>query len=337
VAAAGGAVNKLLGFICNGRYLFFHGMNLLGKDHMLITATEDIRRTIGEIIAGSDDDRTILIAVAFWGDGAESLLPTGKRYKVICNLSKGGTNPSMIRKLMMYPGIEVKHSPSLHAKVLVGQTGCLIGSANFSSSAIGFNSVPTWQEVDVFLPSSDARFDETQDWFWDQWRNAFRIREPDLRNAEQQWSLRKRLWDELSDHSSSSVELNGSKYVLTESDLFKPVITGQNQIRMASTSMETLFHRLEPNPGKTMIRVPAFVSNILWTFYGQAISTKIPERLEFQLPAHVWERALGKGQPKYNESKIHAFLSLLSTHPDSTAAIRYWATSYIEQGSPGAP
>lgn len=304
---------------------------------MLITAADDIRRTIGDIVGGSDDDRDILLAVAFWGDGAESLLPTGKRYRIICNLSKGGTNPSVIRKLMMYPRIDVKHSPALHAKVLVGPSGCLIGSANFSSSAIGFNSLPTWQEVDVFLPSSDGRFNETQDWFWDQWRNAFPIREPDLRHAEQQWSLRKRLFDELSDQSSPAVESIGSKYVLTESDLFKPFITGQNKIRMASTSMEALFHLLEPDTDKTMIRIPALVSNILWTFYGQAISTKIPERLEFQLPAHVWERALSEGQPKYNESKIHAFLSLLSTHPDSTAAIRYWATSYIEQGSPGAP
>lgn len=302
---------------------------------MLLTSAEELRLAIGEILDNSGVSQTILIAVAFWGEGAETLLPIGRHYRVICNLSKGGTDPATIRKLMMYA--EVKQSSSLHAKVLVGQNGCLIGSANFSNSAIGFRGAPLLQEADVVLPRSDERFGEIRDWFWRQWEGALPIFEHDLRNAERHWKLRSKFFDEIADRSGAADEAIRSKYVLKEEDLFAKEITGNNKIRMASKLVESLFQKLESQIDKTIIRIPAFVSSILWTYYGRSIPTKIPDRQEFQLPAHVWERALEPGQPAYNESKIHEFLSLLSEGVDVPPAISYWAKKYIEDGCPGAP
>ncbi len=304
---------------------------------MFITTAESIRRIIEEIIESSEDNQPVCIAVAFWGDEAEILLPPEKRYRIICNLSTGGTNPSTIRKLMMYEQIEVKHLSSLHAKVIVGQHGSLIGSANFSNNAIGFKGIPIWQEADVFIPGTDTRFSETQEWFWHQWKSALKVRESDLYNAEIKWEARKKISEELAATPDNLFDSSELKHVLKEDDLFKPAITGGNKIRMASQAMETLFGLFEPSPDKTMIRIPAFVSNILWTFYGQAIATAIKARPEFQLPAHVWERALEPGQPKYNESKIRSFILFLSAHPESPSAIRFWAKNYLEKGSPGAP
>jgi len=302
---------------------------------MLLTSAEELKRAIGEILENSGASQAILIAVAFWGGGAETLLPIGRHYRVICNLSKGGTDPATIRKLMMYA--EVKQSSSLHAKVLVGQNGCLIGSANFSNSAIGFRGAPLWQEADVLLPSSDERFGEARDWFWRQWEGALPIFEHDLRNAERLWRLRAKFLGEVTDGSDAADEAIRSKYMLKEEDLFEKEITGRNPIRMASRLVVGIFQKLEPQIDKTIIRIPAFVSSILWTYYGRSIPTKIPHRQEFQLPAHVWERALEPGQPAYNESKIHEFLSLLSESVDTPLVISYWAKKYIEDGCPGAP
>ena len=106
---------------------------------------------------------------------------------------------------------------------------------------------------------------------------------------------------------------------------------------MASSAIEAVFRKIEPNADKTMIRVPAFVSNIIWTFYGKTIATKIQGRNYFSIPAQVWERALEPGQPAYNEAKIQLFLSLLSTDADAPLAVRSWAKRYKEAGCPGAP
>jgi hypothetical protein len=304
---------------------------------MFVASAEDIRNSIAAILDESASDRPICLAVAFWGDGAETLLPTGRRYRIICNLSTGGTNPSTIRRLMMYPHTEVRNLPWLHAKVVIGQHSCLLGSANFSSSALGFNKPATWREANLVLTRLDERFVHIQQWFWEQWTDSALISENDLRNAEQKWALRTDFLANHDDTSSAEPHAAKSMYALSEEDLFKPTITGENQIRMASRAMEAMFRKLEPNADKTMIRVPAFVSSILWTYYGRPIATAIEDRQYFQIPAHVWERALESRQPKYNEAKIQRFLSFLSTHAEASPAIRFWAKQYIEAGCPGAP
>lgn len=304
---------------------------------MFITSAEQIRSSIAGILEQSASDHPICLAVAFWGDGAETLLPEGRPYRILCNLSTGGTNPSTIRRLMMYPQTEVKNMSSLHAKVAIGQHSCILGSANFSNSALGFQEPATWLEADLLISNTDERFYLIQQWFWSRWTDAAFVNEKDLVNAENKWKRQTKFLTEIrSDYSDDSEELR-EKYALREEDLFKPNITGENQIRMASSSVEALFRKIEPHADKTMIRIPAFASNILWTYYGKSIETAIKRRQRFQIPEHVWERALEPRQPKYNEEKIHRFLSLLSTHNESPLAIRFWAKKYIDAGCPGAP
>jgi hypothetical protein len=62
------------------------------------------------------------IAVAFWGEGAETTEGLGlidvnpESVELICNLTMGGSNPDVIRKFKA-KGFNVRHSERLHAKV----------------------------------------------------------------------------------------------------------------------------------------------------------------------------------------------------------------------------
>lgn len=304
---------------------------------MFIASADEIRSGISRLIEESSEDDPILLAVAFWGNKVETILPRGRRYKIICNLSTGGTNPATIRNLMKYPCTEVKNEPALHAKVMIGQRSCLLGSANFSNNALGFQDIATWLEANVILSNTDERYLHIQQWFLDRWTDAELVNEATLRDAERKWTLRTKFVAECHDISKIKPDISTSRYTLDEGDLFKPVISGENKIRMASTFIESLFRQIEQNIDKTMVRIPAFVSAILWTYSGRTIGTNIRHRPYFQIPAHVWERALEPGQPKYNEEKIHKFLSFLSNNTETPLAIRFWATQYLDSGSPGAP
>jgi hypothetical protein len=82
---------------------------------MFISST-DYKTHIDTLIQQSDE---IDIAVAFWGKGASKYLEaSGKRCRILCSLTTGGTNPSEIEKLQATH--EVRHLEDLHAKVIIG-------------------------------------------------------------------------------------------------------------------------------------------------------------------------------------------------------------------------
>ncbi len=72
-----------------------------------------------EIARLSKSSRKVMLAVAFWGDGATEELRLGKKGQsttVVCNLRSGGTNPHEIEKLIT-KGVSVRQCDTLHGKV----------------------------------------------------------------------------------------------------------------------------------------------------------------------------------------------------------------------------
>ncbi|MFZ3184307.1 MAG: phospholipase D family protein, partial [Pseudomonas sp.] len=98
------------------------------------------------------------IAVAFWGRGAEPLIPQkGKKLRILCNLGMGGTNPEVISTLRTYPSVEIKNLDRLHAKVMIGDQQAIIGSANCSANGLNFEGeeLAGWHEAGYRVSTQD--------------------------------------------------------------------------------------------------------------------------------------------------------------------------------------
>lgn len=135
------------------------------------------------------DASKIDIAVAFWGTGAENLLiGSGKKIRILCNLTSGGTNPEVIRALQE-AGVHVRHSPSLHAKVVLGDSHAILGSANMSSNGLSLegNELAGWQEAGYVVTSAQD-LENARSWFSDRWRDGELVSEPLLKKARAAWA-----------------------------------------------------------------------------------------------------------------------------------------------------
>jgi hypothetical protein len=128
-------------------------------------------------------------AVAFWGKGAEDKLHLkGKGdYRVICNLSAGGTNPEVIEKLNR---VNIRQCDTLHAKVYIGSNAAIVTSANASINGIGLEGKEQekWIEAGLLVKSSP----ELTDWFDKLWEKSRPISDEDLERAKKLWARRSR-------------------------------------------------------------------------------------------------------------------------------------------------
>jgi hypothetical protein len=145
-----------------------------------------------ELIQTSD---FIRIAVAFWGKGADELLAStsNKQFRIICNLTSGGTNPEPIRNLTSQKNIEIRHLSALHAKVILGKSIAVVGSANFSTDGLNHESDEDGGWMEAGLKTSDyEQLILIGDWFEELWNRSKNVNEDDLGHAEEQWKLRRR-------------------------------------------------------------------------------------------------------------------------------------------------
>lgn len=119
------------------------------------------------------------VAVAFWGEGAGVQIhpEISKPIRMIVNLRSGGTNPWMIddlRKLAAeHPHIKIKQCDRLHAKVIVGDSNLVAGSANLSRNGLGLEGqeLAHWLEAAIHT----TRLDEVQaakEWFQQLWASG---------------------------------------------------------------------------------------------------------------------------------------------------------------------
>lgn len=162
-------------------------------------APADYRARLMQLL---DDEQEISIAVAFWGDGAAELIASrpGKRFRILCNLESGGSNPYVIRDLCRLAQesegrIQILQSDRLHAKVVLGATKVLTGSANISGNGLGLDVGATAHWIEAGVLSADASVVEgTRAWFEALWKSqqVRGISKPDIERAIKEWSRKSR-------------------------------------------------------------------------------------------------------------------------------------------------
>lgn len=144
------------------------------------------------LIEGSEE---LSIAVAFWGEGAQKLIRKawkGRSLRIICNLGSGGTNPQVIRSLIELAkkkhGIQILTLDNLHAKVAIGESAAIVGSANLSVNGLGLEGAEYegWHEAGM-LVQEQSQLAQMREWFDCLWQQGVDISEDRLINAHIQW------------------------------------------------------------------------------------------------------------------------------------------------------
>ena len=128
-----------------------------------------------------------MCAVAFWGDGAKSMVSTRFRARIICNLASGGTNPAEIERLGL---AKTRQMDDLHAKVYIGRTEAVVTSANASANGLGLEGIEQakWREAG-FLTSD---VEPLKLWFEKLWsEHAREITPQDVVAAKIAWNKRR--------------------------------------------------------------------------------------------------------------------------------------------------
>ncbi len=186
-----------------------------------LASASEIASQIQNMLEAHNPKRVFRIAVAFWGDGAlEFIENTTCSYQIICNLKSGGTNPAVIRSISQHPKFSIHQLNTLHAKVLIGDSGSLISSANFSINGLALkgNNSSTLNEAGVFLPTKTGKHIQAIDWFEKMWSLSEVIRESDLKEADRIWT-QKLVPDNsgtlASEHEGSSESTNTTKWFRT--------------------------------------------------------------------------------------------------------------------------
>jgi len=135
------------------------------------------------------------LAVAFWGEGVQSLIKSayqGQKLRLLCNLGSGGTNPKVIRDLLAFshenPDIKLRTMDTLHAKLVIGEASAIVGSANLSANGLGLerSECATWEEAG-YLVRDAQQIASMQAWFERVWGQSEHITEALLKKAEAQW------------------------------------------------------------------------------------------------------------------------------------------------------
>jgi hypothetical protein len=157
---------------------------------------ESYYQSVTQLVAASP---ILSVAVAFWGQGADKLFEHwhGSSLRIICNLASGGTNPRPIRGLIdssaRGASIEVRQCDDLHAKVLVGANGLLVGSANHSVNGLGLEADESahWREAGLYSEST-SEIAAAHTWFERVWAESRNVSCEDLAQAEEAWNHHRR-------------------------------------------------------------------------------------------------------------------------------------------------
>ncbi len=159
------------------------------KDENVFLTAENYLESVNGLL---NDSKAIDIAVAFWGQGAELLIPqSGKKIRILCNLAMGGTNPKVIKDLQSYSSVEVKALNRLHAKVMIGDQRAIIGSANCSANGLNYEGeeLNGWYEAG-YRVDDPGQLEHMKIWFESLWTEALPITESMLNDASRIWSQR---------------------------------------------------------------------------------------------------------------------------------------------------
>src|SRR5437016_5112972 len=116
----------------------------------VLYTSDAVRKTVIEMFRTATGRRVAISA--FVGNGAEAYLPRPEGIELICWPKEGGTNPTMVRRLLKR-GVKVEFADNLHMKLYwTADKGAVITSANLSTNALGSGNL---RECGVLLRSSD--------------------------------------------------------------------------------------------------------------------------------------------------------------------------------------
>ena len=171
--------------------------NLAGDDRDFLTG-DGIRKAIQELVGAGGE---VCAAVAYWGKGGAGHTGLTRRkrserdnIRILCDLNSGACNPSEIRRLQTH-GFEVRTLDRLHAKVWIGDSSVIVGSANASTSGLA-DEHRLGTNVEAALVVRDPELAQAlRVWFDDEWwgEATESVDEPGLQAAEEVWRRRRRL------------------------------------------------------------------------------------------------------------------------------------------------
>lgn len=126
-------------------------------------AGEDLSNRIRNVVEGGD----VKCAVAFWGDNRfEIAADQMQNWKIACDLSMGATSPEELRRLGAPRNKNLRYFMGLHSKVYISDRGVVVGSANASARALGFDGRPAFLlEAGTFHASDSDVWIAASNWF----------------------------------------------------------------------------------------------------------------------------------------------------------------------------
>jgi len=149
--------------------------------------------------------------------------------KLICNLKSGATNPDTIEALRNKNGVTLKQHDRLHAKVVVGSTTAVVGSANLSSNGLNLegDELQGWEEA-ALLTRDATQLDAIKQWFGAMWRDSRNIDDQDIEEARTKWAQRRATRTQNTSSSRRSFTLNDfTRTDLLDRRVFLAIYTDQ--------------------------------------------------------------------------------------------------------------
>jgi len=146
---------------------------------------DDLAIAIKNVLAGKD----VRSAVAFWGKGSNALFQNaaGKKPRIVCDVTLGGTSGEALRVLGAPNNSNLRQVPGLHSKVYISDRGAIVASANASRNGIGFDGSPGLIEAGVQIGSDEKAFAEAASWFEQLWSSAKPVDEVALAQADKRF------------------------------------------------------------------------------------------------------------------------------------------------------
>lgn len=123
---------------------------------------------------------------------------------------------------------------------------------------------------------------------------------------------------------------NPESYELVESELFRPKITGENQLRMASSLLVAEYEKVIGKKLDNLDRfIPAYAAYLLWTQSGKTMETR--KIGPISKPSQAWGRAEEMGLAKGRDfvGSTRNFIHHLANNPNIKKGIQYWAGKCI--------
>lgn len=258
---------------------------------MLLRSGDEIRIKLEELVKRQRPQDPILVAVAFWGQGAQGLFLPEQKLRLLCNLAAGGTNPDVIQDFRKRKQCDVKHNSRLHAKIVITTAGAIVSSANLSANGLGTGELEGgWHEIGVSIEPSEFDYEQVLNRFWELWcdTETAEVSPEDIAAARLVWDRRRHV------DPPAAPESIGNRSKVEETVFFSlgPIDPQHQMIRMASRELMRLYsNHATDRRAQDAAKIAGFAANAMWTAMGNEIETLIPPKYRFFDATDVIDRA----------------------------------------------